>query len=413
MPEPQTPVRSESVSARASMATIDSSKIRRKNSVHSVGNFIIDKTLTNSLSSKVCLARHKKTKKPMVLKFIRLEGQNEKRLASYRNEVNNLALLNNPHISRLYDAVQTEKYAMLITEYAGRGDMLNYSREQGRMNEDEARRLFRQMISGVDYLHQNCIVHRNLKLENIMLDLDRNVKIIGFGHSSMFEWGKLLNTYCGSPFTCSPEMINGVEYTGPEVDIWSLGVVLYYMLTGKTPFQGEMLQDVYTKILKAEYNEPDFLSQKVRDLFAKIFVVDRTKRITMQEITEHPWTSWNCDKPIDNYLPPRPATVLKPNEVTLKNMIAFGYSAEETRESLTQSYKASTPAVCIYHLMEESRRRSAAKAEKPTAGKPTAEKPQTEGETKEKRDSQVVKVWQAIKHPASKVKQMFNKKVEA
>ncbi|KAJ2829310.1 hypothetical protein IWW50_000933, partial [Coemansia erecta] len=269
------------------MVNLDANKIHRKNSIQTVGNFIIDKTLSESLTSKVCLARSKKTKKPMVLKFIRLEGQNEQRLACYRREVNNIALLHHPHIARLHDAVQTEKFAMLITEYAGRGDMLNYSREQGRMNEDEARRVFRQMVSAVNYLHQNCIVHRNLKLENIMLDVDKNVKIIGFGHSNTFEWGKLLDTYCGSPFTCSPEMVNGIEYTGPEVDIWSMGVVLFFMLTGKTPFQGEMLHDVYAQILKGAYDEPDFLSADARELFAKIFVVDRTKRITMQGIIEH------------------------------------------------------------------------------------------------------------------------------
>ncbi|KAI9473288.1 kinase-like domain-containing protein, partial [Coemansia mojavensis] len=256
-----------------------------------VGNFIIDKTLAEKPGTKVCLARHKKTKKNLALKFIKLEGQPEKRLIRYQREVNNLALLHHPHIAKLLDAVQTERFAMLVCEYAVRGDLLNYSREQGRMNEEEARRIFRQLVSAVDYLHKNCIVHRKITMETVLLDNDRNVKLVGFGRSNNFQWNRLLDTYCGAPFFCSPEMVQGVEYTGPEADIWSMGVILYFVLSGTTPFKGEMLHDVYESISKGKYDELENSSQHVRDLLARIFVVDRSKRITMQEIIDHEWTN--------------------------------------------------------------------------------------------------------------------------
>ncbi|KAJ2852151.1 hypothetical protein IWW36_000531 [Coemansia brasiliensis] len=424
MSEPQTPTRSETVSTRQSFVSLDSSKIHRRQSVQSVGNFIIDKTLAEKPGTKVCLARHKKTKKNLALKFIKLEGQPEKRLVRYQREVNNLALLHHPHIAKLLDAVQTERFAMLVCEYAVRGDLLNYSREQGRMNEDEARRIFRQLVSAVDYLHKNCIVHRKITLETVLLDNDRNVKLVGFGRSNSFKWSRLLDTYCGSPFFCSPEMVQGIEYTGPEVDIWSMGVILYYVLAGTPPFKGEMLHDVYDNISKGEYAKLDNSSPEVRDLLARIFVVDRSKRITMQEIIEHEWICKGYDEPVNNYMPSRAATVLNPNEDTLQKMAAFGYSAADARAALAQRQHASTPIVCVYHLLEETRQRAESRVSKSremsrtnTTSSETAKSeslnvnpPDKQVEETVKRSSQFGKVWKSLKQPAAKLKNTFNRK---
>ncbi|KAJ2455756.1 hypothetical protein EV183_000603 [Coemansia sp. RSA 2336] len=418
MSEPQTPTRSEPVSTRESYVNLDPSKIHRKPRVQTVGNFIIDKTLAEKPGTKVCLARHKQSKKNLALKFIKLEGQPDKRLLRYQREVNNLALLHHPHIAKLLDAVQTERFAMLVCEYAMRGDLLNYSKEQGRMNEDEARRIFRQLVSALDYLHKNCIVHRKLTLETVLLDNQRNVKLVGFGRSNSFEWNGLLDTFCGSPFFCSPEMVEGVSYTGPEADIWSMGVILYFVLAGSTPFKGEMLHDVYKSIAKGEYDEIDNASEQVRDLLSRIFVVDRAKRITMQEIIEHEWTNMGCDEPVDNFMPARPATVLNPNPKTLQKMAAFGYDAQDARAALAQRQHAATPIVCVYHLLEETRQRAESKANRShevsrtntTSSMAKSESPDAPSEQEAKRTSQFGKVWKSLKQPASKLKNTFNRK---
>lgn len=134
-----------------------------------------------------------------------------------------------------------------MLEYAGR-ELFKYIVENGRMSEPQARRFFQQMISGIDYSHRLKIVHRDLKPENILLDDDLNVKIVDFGLSNEIKDGAFLKTSCGSPNYAAPEVIKGSLYTGPEVDVWSSGVILYVMLCGRLPFENEDVGRLFTQI---------------------------------------------------------------------------------------------------------------------------------------------------------------------
>ena len=134
-----------------------------------------------------------------------------------------------------------------MLEYAG-GELFNYIVEHGRMSEAKARRFFQQIISGIEYSHRLKIVHRDLKPENVLLDADLNVKIADFGLSNEIKDGDFLNTSCGSPNYAAPEVIRGGLYTGPEIDVWSCGVILYVMLCGRLPFEDEDVQSLFTKI---------------------------------------------------------------------------------------------------------------------------------------------------------------------
>lgn len=142
-----------------------------------------------------------------------------------------------------------------MLEYAG-GELFNYIVANGRMHEAQARRFFQQIISGVDYAHKCKIVHRDLKPENVLLDDDLNVKIADFGLSNEIKDGDFLKTSCGSPNYAAPEVIRGGLYTGPEIDVWSCGVILYVMLCGRLPFEDEDVHTLFSKITRAFLFDP-------------------------------------------------------------------------------------------------------------------------------------------------------------
>ena len=146
-----------------------------------------------------------------------------------------------------YEVISTPTDIIIVLEYAG-GELFNYIVANGRMEEPQARRFFQQIISGIEYSHHLKIVHRDLKPENVLLDDDLNVKIADFGLSNEIKDGDFLKTSCGSPNYAAPEVIRGGLYTGPEIDVWSCGVILYVMLCGRLPFEDEDVQTLFTKI---------------------------------------------------------------------------------------------------------------------------------------------------------------------
>jgi carbon catabolite-derepressing protein kinase len=146
-----------------------------------------------------------------------------------------------------YEVISTPTDIIIVLEYAG-GELFNYIVANGRMPEHQARRFFQQLISGIEYSHRLKIVHRDLKPENVLLDDDLNVKIADFGLSNEIKDGDFLKTSCGSPNYAAPEVIRGGLYTGPEIDVWSAGVILYVMLCGRLPFEDDDVQALFTKI---------------------------------------------------------------------------------------------------------------------------------------------------------------------
>ncbi|KAJ2001399.1 hypothetical protein GGI04_003265 [Coemansia thaxteri] len=330
-----------------------------------IGDFIIKQTLGKGTFSKVCMAEHRTTKQNFALKFIKPKspqgGSTDKHNIRVEREIKLLSLLYHPNIVRLYDVVQTPKFTMIVMEHNSGGELLHSIRKRGRLHENEARGFFRQIVSAMDYTHRNCIIHRDLKLENVMLDHENRIRIIDFGFANTFEWDKQLDTFCGSPFYAAPEMVNGIKYTGPEVDIWSMGVILFFMLCGRTPFEGENLKEIYDKISRGRFTMPPFLSSEAQHLLQQMLTVSPKLRISMKGIVEHPWTNKDCDQPIENHLPARPTVVLQPNDQSLQKMRVYKYEVDAVASALAHSDMALTPMVCIYHLVEESRRRKASR----------------------------------------------------
>jgi len=178
----------------------------------------------------------------------------------------------------------------VVLEHAPGGDLFDYIVRHARLKGDEARRLFRQLVDAVSHCHENGVVHRDLKPENILMDAEFNIKIADFGLSSEWSAGEKLTESCGSPNYAAPELLSkGCSYEGPEVDVWSLGVVLYTLLCGCLPFDDDNIPSLFKKIKQGKYSIPGFLSPGSKDLITKILTVDPAARMTMQGIKEHYW----------------------------------------------------------------------------------------------------------------------------
>nr|XP_054367535.1 MAP/microtubule affinity-regulating kinase 4 [Mirounga angustirostris] len=207
-----------------------------------VGNYRLLRTIGKGNFAKVKLARHILTGREVAIKIIDKTQLNPSSLQKLFREVRIMKGLNHPNIVKLFEVIETEKTLYLVMEYASAGEVFDYLVSHGRMKEKEARAKFRQIVSAVHYCHQKNIVHRDLKAENLLLDAEANIKIADFGFSNEFTLGSKLDTFCGSPPYAAPELFQGKKYDGPEVDIWSLGVILYTLVSGSLPFDGHNLK---------------------------------------------------------------------------------------------------------------------------------------------------------------------------
>lgn len=174
-------------------------------------------------------------------------------------------------------------------EHCCNGELFNYITSKNHLKEDEACRLFQQLISGIEYLGELGIAHRDIKPENLLLDQQKNLKIVDFGLSNTFKPNEKLVTACGSPCYAAPELIKGLEYIGPKADIWSAGVVLYCLVCGHLPFEDQNTQSLYQKILSANYQFTCYLSQEVRNLIENILVPEPALRYGLKQIKQNAW----------------------------------------------------------------------------------------------------------------------------
>jgi MAP/microtubule affinity-regulating kinase len=206
-----------------------------------------------------------------------------------------MKLLNHPHIVKLYEVIDTPDELYLIMEYVKGGEIFDYLVAHGRMREDVAKKHFRQIVAAVDHCHKLKIIHRDLKAENILLDDKMNVKVADFGFSTQFKDDAKLNTWCGSPPYACPELYLGQEYFGPEVDIWSLGVILFVLVCGSLPFDGSSLPKLRAKILAGKFKVPYHMSKECESLIRKMIVLEPRQRISLSALKNDPWLNDGAD----------------------------------------------------------------------------------------------------------------------
>ncbi|KAI9063664.1 Pkinase-domain-containing protein [Trametes sanguinea] len=249
-----------------------------------VGNYTLGKVIGEGTYGKVRMGVHRLTGTRVAIKQIPKAMS-----AALTREIHHHRQLHHPHVTQLYEVIATETNIWLVTELCSGGELFDYLAEKGRLNEEETRVLFGQLCLAVAYVHGKGIVHRDLKLENVLLDERCRVKLGDFGFTREFEKGSLLETFCGTTGYAAPEMLMAKRYLGPEVDVWSLGVILYTLLTGTLPFDDDDERVMREKVIKGEYDDPEWLTDEARDLIANILQVDPTKRLTIPQILTHSW----------------------------------------------------------------------------------------------------------------------------
>ncbi|KFA60369.1 hypothetical protein S40285_08609 [Stachybotrys chlorohalonatus IBT 40285] len=329
-------------SAPPPIATNDDRRAGRSRHDHSrghkgtskFGDFILGNTIGEGEFGKVKLGWKQDSNVQVAIKLIKRDsvGGNPSRLAKIKREVTILRDVQHPNIVRLIDMVETERYIGIILEYASGGELFDYILNHRYLKDQSARRLFSQLVSGVGYLHKQGIVHRDLKLENLLLDRNRNIIITDFGFANTFNpheelsndeelhlsdrefvkrmgldkvksdgtrKGDLMQTSCGSPCYAAPELVvSDAPYTGRKVDVWSCGVILYAMLAGYLPFdddpanpEGDNINLLYKYIVSTPLTFPEYVTPHARDLLRRILVPNPRKRADLFEVARHSWLS--------------------------------------------------------------------------------------------------------------------------
>uniref|UniRef100_A0A0A0KYK0 non-specific serine/threonine protein kinase n=1 Tax=Cucumis sativus TaxID=3659 RepID=A0A0A0KYK0_CUCSA len=232
------------------------------------------------------LLRHKDTKELVAMKYI----ERGHKIINHRS-------LRHPNIIRFKEVVLTPTHLAIVMEYAAGGELFERICNAGRFSEDEARYFFQQLISGVNYCHSMQICHRDLKLENTLLDGSTapRLKICDFGYSKSSLLHSRPKSTVGTPAYIAPEVLSRREYDGKMADVWSCGVTLYVMLVGAYPFEDQEdpknFRKTIQRIMAVQYKIPDYvhISQDCRHLLSRIFVPNPSRRITLMEIKNHPW----------------------------------------------------------------------------------------------------------------------------
>ncbi|KAG7704614.1 hypothetical protein KL933_002199 [Ogataea haglerorum] len=417
---PSTPKRQPSKSGSRHTSQQQQPQFHRK----SIGDWDFAKTIGAGSMGKVKLARHRVTNEICAVKVVpraakiwqrqhmndpptsdpnelaKRRKEYEKELARDRRTIKEGALgriIYHPYICRLYEMFSMTNHYYMLFEYVSGGQMLDYIVSHGSIKERQARKFCRGIASALDYCHSNNIVHRDLKIENIMISKNGDIKIIDFGLSNMFDSRNLLKTYCGSLYFAAPELLSAHPYIGPEVDVWSFGVVLYVLVCGKVPFDDQSVSALHEKIKRGNVEYPDGLSKECVSLMSRMLVVDPTRRATLKEVMNHPWMVKGFESAPSNYLPHRIPIELPLDPEVISTIVNYELGTEEnvirelTEILQSDAYQLATrnwyikntqedlskydptlpdptiayhPLISIYHLVDEMLRRKKVKEDK-------------------------------------------------
>ncbi|CAE6421401.1 unnamed protein product [Rhizoctonia solani] len=346
-----------------------------------LGEYQVLKNIGEGSFGQVKLAIHTLTGQKVALKyFSKARIKNMKLGARVTREIQYLRLLDHPHIVKIYEVINTPADIIMVIEFAG-AELFDTLAKHGRLQEETARSIFQQLVSAVAHSHKCKVIHRDLKPENILIDWSGpipDVKVIDFGLSNVMTDGDFLRTSCGSPCYACPEVISAKVYAGPEVDVWSIGVILYLMLAGRLPFEDENTHVLMDKICTGRYHMPSSISQDAADLIKNCIVVNPIKRLTMAEIMQHPWFLAGLPKylriapqtpgltmPVESlsYIlaPQREASMVPESSRPIPELVdelaeAIGGSKDEVLESL--SAEGDNAIKVAYNIAKDKRRKT-------------------------------------------------------
>jgi len=207
----------------------------------------------------------------------------------FKREVEIFQSLNHSNIVRLVEMVSDDKLIYLIMEYCAKGDLYHFVASKGGLPDTTARLMFRQIVSAVRYLHSKSIVHRDLKLENILLDSSLSIRLADFGFCREVPANTLLTTKCGSPAYTAPEVISQSSYNGQMADMWSLGVILFVILTGRIPWDAQNDTQLFFQIQTAHFHIPEYICASAANLIGDLMHPQPEMRLSAEQALNHPW----------------------------------------------------------------------------------------------------------------------------
>eukprot|EP01087_Luapelamoeba_hula_P014081 TRINITY_DN4069_c0_g1_i3.p1 TRINITY_DN4069_c0_g1~~TRINITY_DN4069_c0_g1_i3.p1 ORF type:complete len:568 (-),score=67.72 TRINITY_DN4069_c0_g1_i3:94-1758(-) len=337
--------------------------------IHTVGPYVLGRTLGTGATGKVKLAHHSETGEKVAIKIVTKDFlfSSPTMRKKIEREIAIMKLLHHPHVLSLLDVYETSQFLFLVLEHVESGELFDYiAKRRTGLAPGEALAFFKQIILGVEYCHSHMICHRDLKPENLLLDANKNIKIGDWGMASMMNKGDLLQTSCGSPHYASPEVIMGKKYDGRAADVWSLGVILYALLTGKLPFDHEDIRQLLNKVKSGHFIMPLGLPETIKDLLGRMLTVDPTKRITLDQILQH--TALQLAQPSFHvpisYPTPLHAEMMQPmdshtviDEDIIRSLQALGWTDTTALHAALTSAQPNVQKV-FYRLLQERTIRS-------------------------------------------------------
>ena len=279
---------------------------------------------------KVNLGLHILTGRLVAIKtFNKKKIKTERSKAKIYHEINLMKNLRHTSVVKIFDTFETDKYIFIIMENIAGGDLLSFVKKRTKLNEKMSKYIFKQLLEALKYIHSKNIVHRDIKLDNVLIDLNNNIKLCDFGVGKMVHENEVLLDQCGTPAYIAPEILANKGYDGFGVDVWSSGVVLYTMLSGMVPFKANNLNDLQNMIITGNYKEIHGISKECNDLLNKLLQINPKKRISIDEALNHPWINGNDDNKL---------TLFTKAEIVLLSKNYFDYrncNKEEMIENFT------------------------------------------------------------------------------
>ncbi|CAL0304859.1 unnamed protein product [Lupinus luteus] len=275
------------------MVILNVERKKEKGKEGHLGKYEFGETIGEGNFGKVKLAKDIHTGKLFAVKILDknkpIHLNNTDRI---KREITTMKVLKHPNVVRLYEVLASKTKIYMVLEYVTGGELFEKIRSKGKLTEGSGRKIFQQLIDGVSYCHNKGVFHRDLKLENVLVDAKGNIKITDFNLSALpqnFREDGLLHTTCGSPNYVAPEIIANRGYDGATSDTWSCGVILYVILIGYLPFDDRNLAVLYHKIFKGEVHIPKWLSPGAQNMIKRILDPNPRTRLTMAMIKEDEW----------------------------------------------------------------------------------------------------------------------------
>ncbi|CAI5441237.1 unnamed protein product [Caenorhabditis angaria] len=254
-----------------------------------IGFYRLGKELGAGNFSKVKLGIHVLTKEKVAVKIMDKAKMDQKAQKLLAREIQSMEKMNHPNIIKIFECVETLTRVHLVIEYASGGELYAYIHEKGKLSEADAKPLFAQIVSAVAHMHSRSLVHRDIKAENVMFSGPGTVKLVDFGFSCLVQKNTNLETFCGSPPYAAPELFRDKSYVGELVDVWALGVLLYFMLVGVTPFRGETVAELKTIIMTGQFQIPEYVTLLANHLLSAMLQTDVTKRADIEDVKKNYW----------------------------------------------------------------------------------------------------------------------------